>query len=147
MRSIDQKDEHMEMNTDSGRTDRSEKQPTPKGSTYVRPQDMHWKATQFEKVWIKTLYENKEKGESTVLLKLEPGAHLPFHRHPELEQAYVFEGSMYDHDGICHAGEYVWRKEGSFHENRSDEGALLLAIYRKPNIFFKSVGFEVADRK
>ena len=64
------------------------------------------------------------------------------HVHPELEQAFVLEGSMSDHDGICRAGEYVWRTAGSYHENQSDEGAVLLAVYRKLNIFQNSVGFE-----
>ena len=117
-------------------------EPTIGGSTYVKPQEMEWKPTQIDKVWIKTLYEDKEKGESTVLIKLEPGAHLPFHKHPELEQAYVLEGSMYDHDGTCGAGEYVWRKPNSFHENRSDTGAVVLAVYRKQNIFVNNaVGY------
>lgn len=113
--------------------------PTINGSTYVKPQLLEWKKTQFDKVWLKVLYEDKEKGESTVLIKLEPGAHLPFHKHPELEQAYVLEGSMYDHDGMCSAGEYVWRKAGSFHENHSDTGAIVLAVYRKQNIFVNNM--------
>jgi quercetin dioxygenase-like cupin family protein len=124
----------------SGGQKRQPKQePTIGGSTYVRPQEMEWQETQFEKVWLKVLYENREKGESTVLIKLEPGAYLPFHVHPELEQAYVIEGSMYDHDGICKAGEYVWRKAGSYHDNRSDTGAVILGVYRKQNIFVGGV--------
>ena len=120
--------------------------PTINGSTYVRPAEMEWKATQIDKVWLKVLYEDKAKGESTVLTKLDPGAHLPFHRHPELEQAYVLEGSMYDHDGTCKAGEYVWRKPDSIHENHSDTGALVLAIYRKQNIFVNNaVGYTTKD--
>lgn len=63
------------------------------------------------------------------------------HKHPETEQSFVLEGSFYDHDGVCRAGEYVWRKSGSFHETRSDEGAVLLAIYRKPNVFQHTSGF------
>ncbi|SVB20064.1 uncharacterized protein METZ01_LOCUS172918, partial [marine metagenome] len=43
--------------------------------------------------------------------------------------------------GICRAGEFVWRQPGSFHETHSDEGAVLLAIYRKPNVFQNTVGF------
>ena len=43
------------------------------------------------------LYRDAAKGEMTVLLKWEPGASLPFHRHPEIEQSYVLEGSFYDH--------------------------------------------------
>ena len=41
----------------------------------------------------------------TCLFEWEPGASLPFHRHPELEQSYVIEGSFRDHDGISRAGE------------------------------------------
>jgi anti-sigma factor ChrR (cupin superfamily) len=66
---------------------------------------------------------------------------LPMHKHPEIEQTYVIEGSFYDHDGICRAGEFVWRRVGSFHETHSDEGAVILAVYRKPNIFQHSTGY------
>ena len=77
----------------------------------------------------------------TCLLKWAPGARLPIHKHPEIEQTWVLEGSFYDHEGIARAGEFVWRKPGSVHETRSDEGAVILAIYRKPNVFQKSSGF------
>jgi anti-sigma factor ChrR (cupin superfamily) len=63
------------------------------------------------------------------------------HKHPELGQSFVLEGSFHDHDGVCGAGEYVWRKPGSFHETHSDEGAIILAIYRKPNILKNTKGF------
>ena len=119
-------------------------QATVGSSTYVRPQEMAWAPTQFDKVYMKVLYQDKAKGELTCLVKLDPGAKLPMHVHPELEQAYMIEGSMSDHDGVCRAGEYVWRTAGSYHENQSDEGAIVLAIYRKLNIFQNSVGF---DRK
>jgi anti-sigma factor ChrR (cupin superfamily) len=116
--------------------------PTIEGSTYVRPAEMEWQPTQFPKTRIKVLYEDKAKGEMTCLIKLEPGAHIPFHRHPELEQALVLEGSMYDHDGICRAGDFVWRKPNSCHENHTDDGAVIFAVYRKPNIYQHSVGFD-----
>jgi anti-sigma factor ChrR (cupin superfamily) len=87
------------------------------------------------------LYEDKEKGEMTCFLKWEPGAVLPMHKHPEIEQTYVIEGSFYDHDGICRAGEFVWRRVGSFHETRSDEGAVILAVYRRPNVFQHGSGY------
>jgi len=122
-------------------------QPTLGGSTYVQPSGMEWTPTQFEKVSIKVLYENKTVGEMTCLLKLDPGAFLPMHVHAELEQSYVIEGSITDHDGTAHAGDYVWRKKGSAHENRSDTGAVLLAVYRKPNIFQHSTGLNAALAK
>ena len=117
-------------------------EPTKNGSTYIDPRVMEWEKSQFEKIWKKVLYQNEAAGEMTVLLKFEPGAVLPFHKHPEIEQSWVLEGSFYDHDGICRAGEFVWRKSGSLHETKSDEGCVLLAIYRKPNIFFNhTAGF------
>jgi anti-sigma factor ChrR (cupin superfamily) len=116
--------------------------PTIGGSTYVDPSTMEWQPSQFEKIAMKVLYRDEAKGEMTVLLKWEPGASLPFHRHPEIEQSYVLEGSFYDHDGICKAGEFVWRKPGSLHETHSDEGCVILAIYRKPNVFKNTQGFK-----
>jgi anti-sigma factor ChrR (cupin superfamily) len=106
------------------------------GSTYIKPVQMDWKPTRFEKISIKVLYEDTEKGEMTCLLKLEPGAYVPFHRHPEVEQSFVLEGSVEDHDGVATAGDYIWRKPGSQHDNRSPNGAVLLAVYRKPNIYY-----------
>ena len=106
---------------------------------------MDWAPTQFAGVSIKVLYEDKEKGEMTCLLKWAPGTSLPMHKHPEIEQTFVLEGSFYDHDGICRAGEYVWRRVGSFHETHSDEGAVILAIYRKPNVFQHSTGYARPD--
>lgn len=116
-------------------------QPTIGGSVYVKPQDIAWEPTQFDGVLIKVLYEDKPKGEMTCLLKWEPGATLPMHKHSEIEQTFVLEGSFYDHDGICRAGEFVWRRVGSFHETHSDEGAIILAVYRKPNVFQHSTGY------
>ena len=126
--------------TEPART-RTSAQPTIGGSTYIRPQEMEWEPTQFPGISIKVLYEDKAKGEMTCFLKWAPGATLPMHKHPEIEQSYVIEGSFADHDGICRAGEFVWRRIGSFHETHSAEGAVILAIYRKPNVFQNSAGY------
>lgn len=122
-------------------------EPTPNGSTYVKPQDMDWRPSQFEGIDIKVLYEDREAGELTCLLRWQPGTTLPFHKHPEIEQSYVISGSFSDHDGIARAGEYVWRQAGSMHETHSAEGCVILAIYRKPNIFRNSAGFEAGAKR
>lgn len=57
-------------------------QPTIGGSVYLKPQDMTWKPTRYDGVSIKVLYENKNKGELTCLLKWDPGTTLPMHKHP-----------------------------------------------------------------
>lgn len=122
-------------------------EPTPDGSTYVKPQDMEWKPSQFEGIEIKVLYQDQARGEMTCLLRWQPGTTLPFHKHPEIEQSYVISGSFSDHDGISRAGEYVWRKPGSMHETHSAEGCVILAIYRKANIFRNSAGFKPGSKQ
>ena len=119
-------------------------EPTIGASTYVKPDRIEWKPSPFPGIQIKVLYEDKAKGEMTCLLKWAPGARLPFHMHPEIEQSLVLEGSFSDHDGICRKGEYVWRHPGSMHETYSEEGCTILAVYRKPNIFAKSAGFSTS---
>jgi len=57
--------------------------PTIGGSTYVKPSEMNWQPTRFEKVSIKVLYEDPERGELTCLLKLEPGAYTDLRRFPD----------------------------------------------------------------
>ena len=69
----------------SAATQKPAAQPTMGGSVYVKPQDIAWEPTQFEGISIKVLYEDKPKGEMTCLLKWEPGATLPMHKHPEIE--------------------------------------------------------------
>jgi len=120
---------------------RSKVQPTIGGSVYLKPDEVAWEATQFDGISIKVLYEDKSKGEMTCLLKWAPGATLPMHKHADIEQSWVLQGSFSDHDGICRAGEFVWRHPGSFHETHSDEGAVILAIYRKPNVFQHGAGY------
>ena len=90
-------------------TVKSKIQSTIGASTYVDPTQIEWQPSQFEGIQIKVLYVDKDKGEITCLLKWELGATLPMHKHPEIEQSFVLEGSFYDHDGICRAGKFVWR--------------------------------------
>jgi anti-sigma factor ChrR (cupin superfamily) len=106
------------------------------GSTYVDVDKVSWAPTRFPGIEAKTLMEDKSTGMSTMLMRWAPGARLPHHEHVALEQTYVLEGSFADHDGVCRAGQYVWRRAGSRHDAWSDEGCLVLAFFLKPNKFF-----------
>jgi ChrR Cupin-like domain len=39
------------------------------------------------------------------------------HEHTALEQTYVIEGSLEDHEGKCGPGQFVWRPAGNQHEH------------------------------
>jgi anti-sigma factor ChrR (cupin superfamily) len=101
----------------------------------VNVADVPWTPTRFPGVEIKVLMEDKETGLMTALFKWAPGAVLPLHEHVEIEQTYVLEGRLVDHEGEVTAGNYVWRPGGSRHVATAPEGALMLSIFLKPNTF------------
>jgi quercetin dioxygenase-like cupin family protein len=70
-----------------------------------------------------------------IQFKLEPGAVVPLHEHTALEQTYVIEGSLEDHEGKCGPGQFVWRPAGNQHEAVAPNGAVLLGFFLKPNRF------------
>lgn len=109
-------------------------------SRYVDVAGVPWTATRFPGVEMKTLMEDKQTGMLTVLMRWAPGARLPMHEHVRIEQTFVLEGSFADHQGVCKAGDFVWRPAGSRHEAWSDEGALMLAFFLSPNRFFDEAG-------
>lgn len=105
-------------------------------STYVDVASLPWKPTRFPGVDCKILMEDAATGMSTALMRWAPGSRLPDHEHVEVEQSFILEGSLIDRDGVCTAGNYVWRRSGSRHDAWTEEGCLVLAIFLKPNKFF-----------
>jgi len=109
-------------------------------SRYVDIAALPWTATRFKGVEMKILMEDKETGVSTALVRFAPGATLPDHEHVELEQTFVLEGSLEDHEGVATAGNYVWRPAGSRHDAHAPNGCLCLSFFLKPNKFFDMGG-------
>jgi anti-sigma factor ChrR (cupin superfamily) len=105
-------------------------------SRYVDVESLPWVATRFKGVDMKVLMEDKETGLSTALVRFAPGATLPDHEHVDLEQSFVLEGSLEDHEGVATAGNYVWRPAGSRHDAHAPNGCLTLSFFLKPNKFF-----------
>ena len=105
-------------------------------SRYVDVASLPWTPTRFKGVEMKLLMEDKETGLSTALVRFAPGATLPDHEHVELEQTFVLEGSLEDHEGAATVGNYVWRPAGSRHDAHAPNGCLALSFFLKPNKFF-----------
>jgi quercetin dioxygenase-like cupin family protein len=103
-------------------------------STFVAASSMPWQQTDFDGIEMKILYQDDE-GRSTILFKMAPGAIVPLHEHTALEQTYVIEGSLEDHEGKCGPGQFVWRPAGNQHEAVAPNGAVLLGFFLKPNRF------------
>lgn len=109
---------------------------SPKSSRYIDVPALPWQPTRWPGVEVKVLMEDPDTGLATVLTRMAPGATLTDHEHVEIEQTYVLEGSLVDHEGEAKVGTFVWRPPGSRHVATAPNGALLLGIFQKPNKFF-----------
>jgi hypothetical protein len=69
-------------------------------SRYLDVPNMPWEKTAFPGIRIKVLYSD-DSGITTALFKLDPGAVVPLHEHTALEQTFVLEGTIEDHEGVC----------------------------------------------
>ena len=115
----------------------------PLASRFVEVAKLPWEKTRFAGVEMKTLLVDRETGVVTSLLRFAPGARLPDHEHVLIEQTYVLEGPLVCGEGVCKAGDYVWRPAGSRHEAwAGPQGGLMLAMFQVPNKFFESDGRE-----
>jgi anti-sigma factor ChrR (cupin superfamily) len=112
----------------------------PRDSRFVDIASLPWEDTIFPGVKAKTLLVDDATGLLTVLLKMEPGATLPDHEHVLIEQTFVLEGELVDPDGVCTAGNYVWRPAGSRHAAQTPNGGLMLSMFQAPNKFFERDG-------
>lgn len=81
------------------------------------------------------LYKDPESGASTALLRYEPGAHVPQHRHEGYEHVFVLSGEQRDDRGSYPAGTFVINPPGSSHAISSPEGCLVLIVWQRPVAF------------
>ena len=110
-------------------------------SRFVSVASLPWEKTRHPGIETKTLCMEPESGWMTVLTKIAPGAKLPDHEHVRVEQTWVLEGTLHCGEGVCQAGDFVWRPAGSRHEAwGGPEGCLALAMFQAPNRFYEPGG-------
>ena len=105
-------------------------------SRYVNVDALPWQDTPFPGIRIKVLMQDPQTGLQTVLTEMAPGAVLTDHEHTQVEQSWVLQGSLVDHEGEVTAGNYVWRPAGSRHTAHAPNGALVLGFFLQPNRFY-----------
>jgi anti-sigma factor ChrR (cupin superfamily) len=80
-------------------------------------------------VVFKQLFVDSSRNTVTSLVKMQPGASVPMHRHLGLEECYVIEGDVSANNETLTAGDYTCAFEGSIHHPLSTiNGALLLIV-------------------
>ena len=112
-------------------------------SKFLDVGSMPWEKTAYSGIEQKTLLFDKASGLITALMRMAPGTRLPEHEHVKIEQTYVLDGELHCGEGICKAGQFVWRPAGSRHEAwAGPQGGLFLAMFQIPNKFFRPDGRE-----
>jgi len=101
--------------------------PAPSPSLFVTVDGVPWIERRPGVFW-KVLWEEPEEGRKTLLVRYEPGAVVPRHRHLGEEQIFVLEGSVADDAGVVTAGNYARRPPGCVHTVTSPTGALVFAV-------------------
>jgi anti-sigma factor ChrR (cupin superfamily) len=86
---------------------------------------LDWQARNENGVWQKPLYRQGGFNEWTMLLKFDPGAEGPHHRHPSGEEVFVIDGEFSDELGTYPAGTWTRSPPGSSHKVTSEKGAIL----------------------
>lgn len=102
------------------------------GSSFVDPAQLPWQPSDTPGFDIVTLFCNRTTGESTVLMKVAPGAFADVHAHEMLEEIYVLEGEFADQTQRYAKGHYCIREAGALHTATSPTGCLVLLVYRLP---------------
>ncbi|HEY9530704.1 MAG TPA: cupin domain-containing protein, partial [Burkholderiales bacterium] len=87
----------------------------PLASRFVDIDSLPWEKTRYPGVEQKTLLVERETGLLTALMRMAPNARLPDHEHVKIEQTYVLEGTLLCGEGVCKAGQFVWRPAGRRH--------------------------------
>jgi anti-sigma factor ChrR (cupin superfamily) len=83
-------------------------------------------------VEIKRLAGQPGGGPTVALLRYQPGAHVPLHRHHGFELIYVVSGEQSDERGSYSAGSVVTNHDGDEHSVRSEKGCVVLIVWEKP---------------
>jgi anti-sigma factor ChrR (cupin superfamily) len=98
----------------------------------VRAHEGKWRATEFPGITYKVLYIDKAAGLVTTMVRMEPGASFPAHRHSRPEQCVVIEGDLI-HDGhIYGPGDFTWADAGSIDPALETKSGNLLLIIGAP---------------
>ena len=87
--------------------------------------------------WHKISY-NKEKGQGSYILKMEPSAKSLPHKHTNYEEFLILDGELIDPDNkIFKKGDFVTFEPGSSHFSYTKIGCLLLVFQRARNELLK----------
>jgi anti-sigma factor ChrR (cupin superfamily) len=114
--------------TSDSPTDASDSALTGAGFLVVRAGEGQWRPTADAGVTFKLLFVDRERSIVTTLVRMEPGARIPAHRHLGVEQCLLLEGDLRAGSVEMSAGDFNCSLPGSVHEDLTTEGGALFLI-------------------
>jgi anti-sigma factor ChrR (cupin superfamily) len=103
--------------------------PSPEGLFVMKADVGELEPTGVAGVTAKALFVDPATDRITMLVRLEPGATYPAHRHAGAEESYVLEGDVSDGVVSLRAGDYLRKDGGTLHEAQSsDTGCFMLVV-------------------
>ena len=94
----------------------------------IRAGEGAWSETPDAGVFVKLLYVDAERDTVTTLVRMEPGARIPRHRHRGAEQCLVIAGDVSSGGHTMGAGDFNCSLTGSIHDELRTEGGALLFL-------------------
>lgn len=94
----------------------------------VRGRELHWQPYRVSGVSVAPLYVDLAKREVTALLKAEPGAVYPIHRHAAPEEIYMIEGDLRIDGEVYGAGDYIRSRQGTVHQPSATVGGCMFLV-------------------
>jgi anti-sigma factor ChrR (cupin superfamily) len=85
------------------------------GVHFTRADEGEWMSVGLPGITLKRLYENRDDGTTTMLVRMEAGARYPAHRHPTIEQCLVLEGDLHVGEVLLRAGDFQLATPSSEH--------------------------------
>ena len=99
------------------------------GLVTVMPDESDWQPIDVPGIRVRQLFVDPARDLVTMLVRMEPGAEYPPHRHADVEECYVVAGTLDVAGQRLHAGAYQRAESGSVHEVQSTvDGCTLLIV-------------------
>jgi putative transcriptional regulator len=86
------------------------------GVFIARPAEMNWKSGGLPGVFQKVLFNDKQRGSYTSMVRMTPGTHYPSHKHAGVEELYLLEGDLRVGEMAMRPGDYCRGEAGSIHD-------------------------------
>ena len=103
------------------------------GLLISRSDELAWRAMA-PGIAYKPLYDDSVRKYSTSLVRMDPGARYPSHRHSEIEELFLLSGDLHVEGQIMRTGDYCRADSGTIHgETFSDGGCLFLLLASQQN--------------